>query len=41
VIEIIGAADDPRALGLQPAAFGGDEDGLGAIDGAELAVDVV
>src|SRR5690348_10630349 len=27
--------------GLQPAALGRDEDGLGAVDRAELAVDVV
>src|SRR4051812_6304526 len=32
--------DAPRS-GLQPAALGGDEDGLGAVDRAELAVDVV
>src|SRR2546429_3379026 len=46
VIEII--ARDCRALrqhpivvDLQPAALGGDQHGLGAVDGAELAVDVV
>src|SRR5438309_4507571 len=27
--------------GLQPAALGGDQNGLRAVDGAELAVDVV
>ena len=30
-----------RARRLQPAALGGDQHGLGAVDGAELAVDVV
>jgi hypothetical protein len=30
-----------RRGGLEPAALGRDQDGLGAIDGAELAVDVV
>src|SRR4029077_11164462 len=34
-------AGAPRPEVLQPAALGRDEDGLGAIDGAELAVDVV
>ena len=39
-------AGSPRArirgpAGLEPAALGGDEDGLGAVDRAELAVDVV
>jgi hypothetical protein len=32
---------EDRAGRLDPAALGGDEDGLGAIDRAELAVDVV
>src|SRR5438105_5192477 len=31
----------PIVVDLQPAALGGDQDGLGAVDSAELAVDVV
>src|SRR5579864_3540886 len=31
----------PDRTPLQPAALGGDEDGLRPVDGAELAVDVV
>src|SRR3954451_18682329 len=30
-----------RPSGLEPAALGGHKDGLGAVDGSELAVDVV
>src|SRR6266536_4421256 len=45
VIDSMGAADRrARAAARgesEPAALGGDEDGLGAVDRAELAVDVV
>src|SRR4051794_35306454 len=38
--QMLTRAADAR-LALKPAALGGVQDGLGAIDGAELAVDVV